>query len=151
MDQEDGASLTKRVKTIDRRCSVWNVYDVDDGIFLFCIGSALGSGLRVTKMKCKSCRFGSQRKFRHESGCAKVLQVAGSVKLTENGEMQELTVQPQRYLEQRRKRTEESSESEYNESNLESLDSSEGNEPSADGNNELCDVHNSSVLKEEKS
>lgn len=89
LEQTDGLSLTQRGKNIARRWSSWNVYDMHDSNFIYCIRSAIGSGVQVTKMKCCQCKLGPRRKCRHETGCINVLTEAGMVKLTEKGEMQE--------------------------------------------------------------
>lgn len=87
MDQVDGRSLTTRGKTISKRRSFWNVFDVVDTNFVCCIRSAVGSGIGVTKMKCIKCRKGSQWKCRYETACGKVLSGSGIVNVNENGEI----------------------------------------------------------------
>lgn len=89
IDQEDGRGLTERGRNIKKRWSCWNTFDVNDEIFVCCLRVALGTGIKVTKVKCMQCRSISQKKCRHESACIKVLSDSGTVNVNENGELQE--------------------------------------------------------------
>lgn len=88
--QKDGRSLTKRGKTIAKRWSFWNVFDVNDPNFVCCIRSAMRSGINVTKLNCTQCKHGAGRTCRNEEACGRILQRSGTVNVNENGDLQEL-------------------------------------------------------------
>lgn len=89
LDQLKGRSLTERGKHIARGCSFWSVFDVEDCIFICCIRKEVGSGIVVTKMHCMQCRFGSERRWRHEVNCRVHAAEGEDVNINENGDLME--------------------------------------------------------------
>lgn len=89
LDQVKGRSLTEQGKEIARRWIWWNVFDVDDCIFICCIRKAIGNGIAVTKMSYMQCMLGTEINCPHEVACAKVLAEAENINVNESGDLQE--------------------------------------------------------------